>query len=206
MDIYHKILAGLSVLLLAAGIGLAVAMVLAREDRIRAEEKVKAEEATRAQYADQIKQIQDDEKKFHEAQAQAQSQLQNQFQSAKSPADLSALLSKFTGTPVIVNVPPATAANPNPTPVATISAPVLKQEVETCEQCKLDLRGKTQELSYSEQQRQLQMLDLQSLTKERDQWKTVARGGTGWQRFKRGVKWFVIGAAAGAAAGVAARH
>jgi len=43
-----------------------------------------------------------------------------------------------------------------------------------------------------------------ALTKERDQALKVARGGSAWRRFTRAVKWFAIGAAAGAVAAKAA--
>lgn len=38
-----------------------------------------------------------------------------------------------------------------------------------------------------------------ALTKERDQALKIARGGSAWRRFGRAAKWFILGAAAGAA-------
>jgi type II secretory pathway pseudopilin PulG len=43
-----------------------------------------------------------------------------------------------------------------------------------------------------------------ALTKERDQALKIARGGSAWRRLTRAVKWFAIGAAAGAVAAKAA--
>jgi hypothetical protein len=45
-----------------------------------------------------------------------------------------------------------------------------------------------------------------ALRQERDSAIAAAKGGTFWMRLRRGAKWFVIGAAAGAAATAIARH
>jgi hypothetical protein len=140
------------------------------------------------------------------------------FARAQTPVDIAALVSKIMELqkPITFVTPPATAANPNPTPVAQVpeeSVPQLKTYVQTCEECKIKLPNITAQLANtntqlakSEQDKQLLASNLIERTQERDQWKTAAKGGSFWSRFKRSAKYLLIGAGVGAVAVCGSGH
>jgi hypothetical protein len=110
--------------------------------------------------------------------------------------------------------PGAPSANASPTPaVPTDLAPIvanipqadlkpLYDYLENCQATTLDDSTARKDLADEQTQ-------ITALTKERDAAVSSAKGGGFWTRFRRGAKWFAIGAAAGAIAGgavVAAHH
>lgn len=201
MDFHHKLLLAIAVVLLVATLVVGAQWIGSREDRIRAEATVKATEDSRKEFQSQVKEILANETKFHEQQAAATAQMQTQFQAAQTPAQLQALLSGVIGKPVVVTVPSADPTNLHPAAIVQAPAVELKEYAQACETCKLDLRTKTQDLSYAEQKARLQALDLAAVTKERDSWKTAANGGTTWQRTKKVLKMVTCAGLGGAAGG-----
>lgn len=90
--------------------------------------------------------------------------------------------------------------------VATIpaaSVPELPQVIEKCQTCQLNLDSATKQLSVSAQQQQQLASQLVNMTKERDDWRTSAKGGTWIKRFGKTVEYLFIGGAVGY---VAAKH
>lgn len=81
------------------------------------------------------------------------------------------------------------------------SIPQLPQVIEKCKTCELNLDTATKQLTYTQQQQQLLASQLVNVSKERDDWKVAAKGGTAFQRTIRVVKWLAIGAGAGYIAG-----
>lgn len=65
--------------------------------------------------------------------------------------------------------------------------------VENCKECELQLDSLQAQLAATK-------LRLQAAEKERDEALVIAKGGSRRTRFKRAIKWFVIGAAAGSLA------
>ena len=84
--------------------------------------------------------------------------------------------------------------------VATIPAaslPELPAVIEKCKTCELNLDATTKQLTFSQQQQQQLASQLVNITKERDDWKVSARGGTTWQRTKRALKYIVVAGGVG---------
>jgi len=75
----------------------------------------------------------------------------------------------------------------------------LYNHLEDCQICALDRDAAKQDVADLQKQNE-------ALTKERDAAITSAKDGTFWQRAKRAVKWFTIGAAIGASAAVTSHH
>ncbi len=204
LDLKHKVLIGILLAFLVGG-ALAFRSWLVEHDlRLHAEEQSKAQQTIVAQnqQANQalqalIQQVRDDNAKSSAALAQAVANL-------KTPNDqlawvISQLKMQPGQPPITINVPK------NPEQPATINVPQRRipevtEAVQGCQQCKLDLNARTQELSFSQQQKQKLDGSLKAMTAERDTWKAAAKGGSFWQRTKRSAKWLAIGAGAGAVA------
>lgn len=109
--------------------------------------------------------------------------------------------------PITLNLPAAVAqgdpklAGVQPGQTATIPAADLKPLFDFAANCK-ECQAKVLVL---EQNKADDLVKIGALTKERDDAITAANGGSKWQRIKRGAKWFVIGAVAGAIAAKTAR-
>jgi hypothetical protein len=104
--------------------------------------------------------------------------------------------------PITLNLPAAVSqgdpklAGVQPGQTATIPAADLKPLFDFAASCK-ECQAKVLVL---QQDKADDTVKLVALTKERDEAVTAAKGGSKWQRIKRGAKWFGIGALGGAAA------
>jgi len=85
-------------------------------------------------------------------------------------------------------------------PSAQIPAGDLKPLFDYVQDC----RSCQAQLAAAKQNQADETAKFAAMTRERDAALTAAKGGTFWRRFRRNLQWFAIGAAAGAAAGVAA--
>jgi hypothetical protein len=112
--------------------------------------------------------------------------------------------------PITLNLPAAVAqADPSRAGLstslpqtATIPAADLKPLFDfaaTCKECQAKVLTLQQDKADD-------AVKIVSVTKERDEAITAAKGGSKWSRIKRASKWFLIGAAAGAAGAALAHH
>lgn len=108
--------------------------------------------------------------------------------------------------PITLNLPAAAPdVKPNapvPQSSATIPSADLKPLFDfaaTCKECQAKVLALQQDKADD-------ATKIAALAAERDAAVTAAKGGSKWQRIKRGAKWFAVGAAVGAAAAAAAHH
>lgn len=215
------------------GVGAVVAVVIgyvivgswlgSHDAIIKAQAESAAQAQLQKQYSEQQKQLTDEIGTIAESvhamqteQAARMKSLEDKFARSSSPADVATIAAELMKLqqPVTFVTPPATAANPNPVPVAQISTadtPAVKAYLQSCEECKLNLETRTRELTYAAQresnlndQIRLRDLTIESQGKEIVTWQTAAKGGTKWQRFKSAMKYVGIGVVIGVPAGVAA--
>jgi len=195
-------LAGVAAVVLVAAIGLHEHDAKVREQAVAA-----ATEAAQATYQKQVAaEIAALERKMSDRDAAYQkevSTLNARIQTAASPQQIAQLVSQLMGlkTPVQIVTPPATSGNPNPQPIAQVSlseAPQVKAYVLECETCKTQLPKIQSDLADREKQIQLAKQQIESITKQRDGYRTAAKGGTLWQRTVRALEYLGIGAGVGA--------
>ena len=102
--------------------------------------------------------------------------------------------------PIVLQSPPASPNSPSPQTNAVIPAEDLKPLYDftiDCKACQSKLAASQGDLADERKK-------TAALTHERDDALRIARGGSAWRRIGRAAKWFLIGAAAGAAAAKAA--
>lgn len=205
MDLYHKLLTGFALLLLAGGVLGAFEYVSVREEKARIEERQKADAALMAVkdaalkvQGDQLKQATDAFETFKRDQDTKMNAMELRFATAKTPdqsATLAALLLGLKSGDVKVG---GTKENP------TLEVPVAKQNAyeQECEECKLKLTSATESLRLASQRQAF--LDTKSaddddkikrLTKERDDANKLGAGGSTWTRVKHDTKAGFFGAA-----------
>jgi len=103
--------------------------------------------------------------------------------------------------PVLLEIPPPTPELPEPPAAATVPQADLKPIYDYLQDC----RACQASLTVARENMVDEQAKLVALSAERDAALRAARGGGFWSRLRRGTKWFVIGAAAGALAAAAAR-
>lgn len=203
-DWKHKALAGAAVAALG-GAGLAFSSWLGAHDAwIRAQGTIQAQ----AQRIDQVKkraaQIAPEQKARDEAAAAQLAAMRKEVDRLKTAEQIAAWLPKQIPMPepVKIRVPKATKKNPAPAAVARIprqDLPALRDYVESCKACSVELHTTRQDLAAKEQQLKLAGERLSAVEKERNAALNAAKGGGFWHRAKTAFKWFAIGAGAGAA-------
>lgn len=205
MDLYHKILAAVVVVLLLAGAGGAVIYIQSREDKIRLEEKQKADTAVieaKQKQLDAMTETFNDFKKEQDAKLTA---MQLQFKQA-TPEQIATITAQLMNlkTPSTIFMPTATPADPHPQ--AQISLPVanLQQYESECEECKIKLATTQEQIKVAAAAAVLDQDKIKTVTKERDDYKSLSNGGTTLQRMKKAAKWLIIGITVGAIAAKAA--
>jgi hypothetical protein len=204
MDLWHKLLLGLTVVLVIAGIVIAFYWLQAHDEAIRARAKIEADQTAFEKLSAQQKSLDDQLAQIKKDQADQLTSLTRSFNQAQSPAQLSALLSAIMKQPVTVVTPPATAANPNPAPVIQLpDTPQSKTYFQECESCKVNYAAAQKQLSAADTNAQLDKQKIALVTNERDTYKELAKGGP-W--FKRAGKALVVGLCAGAGGAVGASH
>lgn len=123
--------------------------------------------------------------------------LQTQEQLAGAPA------------PIAIEQPEPTAADPTPAAVATIPAidlVFLRDQVARCDANSLLATSEKLDLTSCQSQLKLAGEKLSATQRERDDWKTAAKGGTWAKRIKSGAVKVGIGAGIGVAIGIAIAH
>lgn len=139
--------------------------------------------------------------------------MQKALEKVQTPAEIAAWLPKQAPAaapqPITIQMPPATAANP--APAATVSVPqadlpAIRDQIEQCRECSLKLATAQQDVASRDAQLKSAGEQLSALERERDAAVKASRGGGFWARVKRGAKWFVIGAGAGAVAVCGSGH
>lgn len=182
------------------GAGLLGKTLLSEHDsRIQAEAQAKILTQSQQQNQQQIQNLADLIKQVKDDNSKQVSALADTVKSLKTPNDqLAWAVGQLKGQqPISINVPPS------PGQSATVSVPqndipALVQQVQDCKTCQLNLTSAQQQLTYKDQQMQQLAGQLLDETKIANDWKTAAKGGTTWQRFKKASKWLGIGVLAGA--------
>ena len=199
---------------IACGIVFAHALRAERQARAAAETDVKIEQGKMKDADAQIAQLQAADK-IRDAQTAAQIQAaEAQAAAAKTPQQIATYLSsqlKLAGAPapIAIATPAATPENPTPDAVAQIPAvdlPFLRDQVSKCQADALEASGSLADLTSCQQQLKDAGAKLSAAEKERDDWKTAAKGGTWAKRIKSGAIKVGIGIAIGVAADRAAHH
>lgn len=186
MDLYHKILTGVIILLIVGGIFLGVQWLAAHDAALKAQAKVEADQAAFDKLTSQQKELADQLVALKREQAEQLTAVRGQFNQAQSPTQVATLMAQLMGlksTPVIVT-PPATADNPHPQPVAQLpldDAPQVKAYALACEECKVNYKAAQKEAEIARQDKVVAETKLGLVTDQRDEWKKAATGGS-WVR------------------------
>jgi hypothetical protein len=176
------------------------------DDRLRAQEQAAAAKKDFDQAADEMKQHADADKARDEATAKQLDAMQKIAAQIQTPAQIAAWLPKQVPglpQPITVTLPPATAQNPQPDAIASIpqaDLPTLRDTVEKCRENSVRLSSCQADQTSKQEQLRLAGEQLSAVERERDAYKTAAKGGTFWTRTKRAGKWIIVGAALGAGA------
>jgi hypothetical protein len=201
-------------IVLAGGIIFANTLRTEQRARVLAETNVKAEQA-KVKTADvQIAELVKSDK-VRDAQTTAQIlKIQATAAAAKTPKQIIRYLQakeQLAGAPapIAIEQPEPTAADPTPAAVATIPAidlPFLRDQVAKCGVDSLLAASEKADLTSCQSQLKLAGAKLSATERERDDWKTAAKGGTWAKRIKSGAVKVGIGAAIGVGIGVAIAH
>lgn len=139
--------------------------------------------------------------------------MQQALKNVQTPAQIAAYLQKAVApavpAPITIQIPKATPESPEPPAQVQIpqeDLPVLRNQVEACQECSVKLASAQQDAASLKSQLQLAGEQLSAVQKERDAAVKASKGGGFWSRVKRGVKFFLIGAGAGAAAVCGSGH
>ena len=188
-------------------LGLLVAYHRSEVANARAEAGQQAREEANKQSEQKFKDLQDQAARDKVDNAAKIDALTKTVASLKTPTDkldwvIAHLPNQPGQPPITINVPK------DPNQPATINVPQTRvpevtDAVEGCDKCKLNLASTTSQLTYSQQQQQLLSNQLLNVSKERDDWKSAAKGGSWLKRFGRAAKYLVIGGAIGY---IAAKH
>jgi hypothetical protein len=185
-DLKHKILAALAVLFLIFCVVAVWFYIDERIGRVKAETVQQEQAKAQAQIKEASDKLAEQHKAWEAEQQQKLLDMQKTFGQAQSPQQIANLVAQYMGTkqPITFVTPPATAANPNPQPVAQVAvsdAPQIKAYLQECETCKFNLSKAQTDLTYEQQQHDLTKQTLLSVTQQRDEWKKTAQGGS-WMR------------------------
>jgi hypothetical protein len=210
-DAKHTLLASLAAAAIAGG-GIAFHSWLAAHDALLRAQSTVAQQQTaidREQKASARIAAQETERDA--AAAKRIAALRAQAARAKTPAQIAAWLPKRIPAPqpIEIQIPPPTKQNPAPAAIATIPQPdlgSLRDYVSACQTCNVQLHAAQEDLAAKNQQLQLASRQLSAALKQRDAALQAAKGGSFWHRAAAAVKWFAIGAGAGAALLCASGH
>jgi hypothetical protein len=211
MPLATKLHLAFTAALLATAAFLAHQWLAARDAYLRAEAQSQASQSALVQLA---KQQSDLAAQLKQSQADAQSQLaalQKQYSKAQSPEQLAALITAAMNLPqpITITTPPATPDNPNPQPSAQVplpDAPQAKAFVEQCQECSIRLTAAQKESAIAAEQLTTTRQELAITQKDRDTWKSAAKGGSWPRRAAKRAAAFALDAALTAAALCASGH
>jgi hypothetical protein len=170
---------------------LAWSMLSSREALIHAQATIKAQNEVIAQAEARTKTR---EKEWEKQQEQFADTLRR----VQTPQQVVREIPKYLELPrpIVLEQPPARLGEPLPPPEAKLDAEQLKALFDFSVQCK----ACTVESGKLKADLADAAVTQQALEKQRDEAVKAAKGGGFWRRFKSGMKWFAIGAAAGAIA------
>ncbi len=184
-----------------------------RSRRLTAEATEKTLQAEVADDKKQIADLQLEDQARDKAAADQVQKLQAAAAAAQSPAQVVKFIhdqvSAGAPAPIDVSIPKATPANPSPDAIAEIpqvDLPFLRNEISNCSIDAVKVPDLSGDLTSCQAQLKLAGEELSAMQKERDGWKTAAKGGTWAQRIKSGAIKVGVGIAIGVAADEAARH
>ncbi len=177
----------------------------AREDRVRLAATLEAQTAAQSEIKKQQADLAEQKKQAADEQTRQLAATQQQFQRAVTPEQIAALAQQIMGLkkPITIVMPAATKENPNPQAVAQVAvadAPAAKKYLDDCEICRTNLDATVKQMTFAQQQAELEKKKNESLTVERDAAIKAAKGGSVLQRVGRAAKWLAIGVAIGYAA------
>jgi len=184
MDLLHKVLTGVAIGLLGLGTFLGYEWLQAHDAAIRAEAKVAADQAAFEKLTAQQQDLKDQLAQIKKDQTDQLAGVSKQFNQAQNPQQLATLIGQIMGlkSAPVVNTPPATAANPNPTPIVELpDAPQVKEYLRACEECKVNYAAAQKAAAIAEKDKAAAEAKLELVTDERDQWKDTAKGGS-WKK------------------------
>lgn len=137
--------------------------------------------------------------------------MQARLSQAATPQQLASLVTQLMGlkTPIQITTPMPTSANPTPQPVAQVSladSPEIKNYVNQCEACKIDLPKLQADLMDRNKQMALAQKQIESLTIQRDAAVKATKGGSWIRRAVHNGKVAAIGGAAALAIACGTGH
>jgi hypothetical protein len=205
MDLYHKILTGVVLVLIFGGVVGAIEYVNVREEKARLDERQKADAAVMAAKDAQLaasKSALDkasaDFEVYKRDQDAKMNAMELRFANTKTP-DQSATL-----TAALLGLQAGSVKVGGTKEAPTLEIPVAQQQAyeKTCEECKLNLTSATKQIELASQREaflQSQSDDLKEklglITKERDDLKKFNAGGSTWTQVKHDAKAGFFGAA-----------
>ncbi len=177
----------------------------AREEQIRMKATIDAQNQVIASAQKQAQDIQTAEDARDKATAATVAAIQQAAAKQVTPQEIAAWIPKQLGVPqpITFQMPSPTAQNPSPDFTASIPAadlPVLRDQVEKCQECSIKLSTAQADLTSRAQQAVLAQQQIDALKTERDAAVKASKGGGFWSRVHRAAKWGVIGGAIAGAA------
>ena len=211
MTLNTKLHVILTLALLAAAAYFAHQWLATHDAYLRAEAQSQATQSALAQLA---KQQSDLSAELKQTQTAAQSQLsalRQQYAKAQSPDQIGALITAAMNLPqpIRITIPPATPDDPDPQPVAQVplpDAPQAKAFVLQCQECSIRLSAAQKESAIAAEQLTASRQELAITQKDRDAWKSAAKGGSWPRRAAKRAAAFAIDAAVTAVALCASGH
>lgn len=182
-----------------------------RKDRLQMQSVLDSQKQIIAEAQAQIRALQEADKVRDKATQSAVAEMHHAAAQTQTPLQIVKWLPTQldTPSPIRFSVPAPTASNPTPDAMASIpqqDLPSLRDLLESCKECKVELNAAQQDLASKNQQLRLAGEQLSATERQRDAAVTAAKGGTFWHRVGRNTHWLLVGAGAGAAALCATRH
>jgi hypothetical protein len=168
-------------------------------------------EATIAASQQTVKQLQQQDQALREEQAKREAETAQQLASMRAQLASVQTADQIvhwlptqipTRQPLDIQLPKATKENPTPAATAKIpqqDLPQLRDYVESCKECTVKLAAAEGDAASKEKRLGVLQKQLEAIERERDAAVKAAKGGGFWRRLWTRTKWFVVGAAAGAA-------
>jgi hypothetical protein len=204
MTVRTKIEIALLGLVLSASGLLLRSWLEAHDERTRLQAILDAQKTVIRQVQQQIQTLANDEKQ-RDAQAQsAIATMRRDLAGIQTPKQIASWIPSQlpTPSPITLTVPAASPSNPKPDAVAQIppqDLPSIRDAIESCKECTLELQTAQQNISSKNQQIQLAGEQLSAVGRQRDAAIAAAKGGTFWHRLRQQTKWLLLGAGAAAA-------
>lgn len=182
-----------------------------RTDRLQMQSTLTSQKLIIEQAQQQIKALQEGNKNRDKATQSAVAQMHRTAAQIQTPLQIANWIPSqlHTPSPIRFSMPTPTPSNPSPDAIATIPERdllSLREVVESCKECKLELQTAKRDLASTNQQLQLAGEQLSATQRQRDAALAVAKGGTFWRRLKTNTRWFLMGIGTGAVTLCATGH